>query len=49
MSQSPLFWIDAQLPPALAEWIVEAGGQAAHVEDLGMLRAPDPETFPTIR
>lgn len=45
----PWFWIDAQLPPALAEWIKAAGGRAAHVDELGMLRAPDPEIFTAAR
>jgi predicted nuclease of predicted toxin-antitoxin system len=35
------FLIDAQLPPALAQWIVAAGHEAQHVADFGMSRAPD--------
>jgi len=39
-------WIDAQLPPALAVWLREEHGVSAlHVEDLGLLRAPDSEIF----
>ena len=46
---SPLFWIDAQLPPALATWINGAGGQAIHLLDLDLLRAGDPEIFTKAR
>ena len=39
-------WIDAQLPPRLAIWLrTEYGVNAVHVEELGLLRAPDPEIF----
>ncbi len=43
------YWIDAQLPPAFAEWINAAGGRAVHVADIGLLRAPDPEIFAKAR
>ena len=33
--------IDAQLPPALARWLREAGHEAEHVEDLGLREADD--------
>jgi predicted nuclease of predicted toxin-antitoxin system len=36
-----LFLVDAQLPPALAEASRQAGYQAIHVIDLGMLDATD--------
>ena len=36
------FLIDAQLPPALARWIVERGHEASHVFDLGLHEADDP-------
>lgn len=45
----PWYWIDAQLPPALAAWIGAAGGRATDVDELGMLRAPDPEIFTAAR
>jgi predicted nuclease of predicted toxin-antitoxin system len=35
------FLVDAQLPPALAGWIREAGHEAAHVEDAGLREAED--------
>lgn len=36
------FLVDAQLPPALARWIVSQGHQATHVFDLGFHTADDP-------
>ena len=36
-----LFLVDAQLPPALAEALRQAGLEAMHVVDLGMLAATD--------
>jgi len=35
------FLIDAQLPPALARWLQDAGYQAEHVGDLGLREAND--------
>ena len=35
------FLIDAQLPPALARWLREAGHEASHVEDDGLRDAED--------
>lgn len=35
------FLIDAQLPPALARWLVAAGHEAEHVADRGMQAASD--------
>ncbi len=35
------FLVDAQLPPALARWLVAAGHQAEHVVDRGMQAASD--------
>lgn len=35
------FLIDAQLPPSLAEALRQAGYQAIHVADLGLLTATD--------
>jgi len=35
------FIIDAQLPPALAHWLNEAGHDAKHVEDVGLREADD--------
>jgi predicted nuclease of predicted toxin-antitoxin system len=36
-----LFLIDAQLPPLLAEALRNAGSEAVHVADLGLLTATD--------
>jgi predicted nuclease of predicted toxin-antitoxin system len=35
------FLVDAQLPPALARWLVGAGHDARHVEDVGLREAED--------
>ena len=35
------FIVDAQLPPALALWLVEAGHEATHVEEVGLREAED--------
>lgn len=35
------FLVDAQLPPTLASWLREAGYDAEHVEDVGLLHASD--------
>jgi predicted nuclease of predicted toxin-antitoxin system len=35
------FIVDAQLPPALARWLVEAGHEAWHVEEIGLRDAED--------
>ncbi len=35
------FLVDAQLPPALAGWLKEAGHEAGHVEDVGLRAAED--------
>ena len=35
------FLVDAQLPPALARWLAEAGHTAEHVADSGMESAED--------
>lgn len=35
------FLVDAQLPPALACWLREAGHEAGHVEDVGLREAND--------
>jgi len=43
-------WIDAQLSPALAEWIGEALGiEAAAVRDLGLAEADDRDIFDAAR
>jgi predicted nuclease of predicted toxin-antitoxin system len=36
------FLVDAQLPPALARWLVARGHKADHVLDLGLLESGDP-------
>ena len=35
------FLVDAQLPPALARWLVEQGHEAEHVHDMGLAGASD--------
>jgi predicted nuclease of predicted toxin-antitoxin system len=35
------FLVDAQLPPALARWLVEQGHEASHLVDHGLLESPD--------
>jgi len=35
------FLVDAQLPPALARWLCEAGHEARHVDDEGLREAED--------
>ncbi len=35
------FLVDAQLPPALARWLVAQGHEADHVADLGLGGASD--------
>ncbi len=40
-----LFLIDAQLPPSLAEALRQAGCQAVHVIDLGLLAATDQQIW----
>ena len=39
------FLVDAQLPPALARWLVAAGHQAEHVCDIGLAAAKDEEIW----
>jgi len=39
------FLVDAQLPPALAHWLREAGHEATHVEDAGLRDAEDGEIW----
>jgi predicted nuclease of predicted toxin-antitoxin system len=39
------FLVDAQLPPALAQWLREAGYVAQHVEDVGLREADDGEIW----
>ena len=35
------FLVDAQLPPALAAWLEQAGHDASHVRDIGLREAED--------
>jgi len=44
-------WLDAQLPPLLAEWINQQGFgvQASAVRELGLRDATDPEIFQAAR
>ena len=39
------FLVDANLPPALAQWLVSEGHEARHVADLGMQAAADREIW----
>ena len=39
------FLIDAQLPPALARFLTDAGHQAEHLEDVGLHHAKDNEVW----
>jgi predicted nuclease of predicted toxin-antitoxin system len=39
------FLVDAQLPPALARWLVERGHEAGHVIDFNLQSAPDREIW----
>lgn len=39
------FLVDAQLPPRLAEWLVDQGHTALHVAELGLLAATDREIW----
>ena len=40
-----LFLVDAQLPPSLAEALRQAGCQAVHLVDLGLLAATDEQIW----
>jgi predicted nuclease of predicted toxin-antitoxin system len=45
-----IIWIDAQLPPTLAAWIVETFGvNALSLRDLGLRDAKDTEIFEAAR
>jgi predicted nuclease of predicted toxin-antitoxin system len=48
-STSRVIWIDAQLPPALAQWLQSDRTHARHVEELGLHRARDTEIFEAAR
>lgn len=39
------FLVDAQLPPALARWLVSRGHVAQHVQDAGLTHAQDAEIW----
>jgi predicted nuclease of predicted toxin-antitoxin system len=44
------FWIDAQLPPLLAEWLSEVFGQeSSTLEPLGLRRGSDDAIFRALR
>ena len=45
-----IIWLDAQLPPTAADWILATFGIEAHaVRDLGLRDAKDPPIFQTAR
>ena len=47
---TPQVWVDARLPPSLAQWFrTERSIDALHVEDLGLHRARDLEIFSAAR
>jgi predicted nuclease of predicted toxin-antitoxin system len=49
-NESSPIWVDAQLPPVLARWLRDLGeNRSAHVADLGLLSAQDPEIFEKAR
>jgi len=39
------FLVDAQLPPALAQWISARGHPATHVFDIALVKAPDADVW----
>ena len=43
------FLVDANLPPALAQWLASEGHEAQHVVDLGMQAAADQEIWQRAR
>lgn len=43
------FLIDANLPPALAEWLTSDGHEAHHISELGMERMRDREIWTRAR
>ena len=43
------FLVDANLPPALAQWLASEGHEAQHVADLGMAAMPDREIWKRAR
>ncbi len=43
------FLIDANLPPALAQWLASEGHEAHHVSDLGLEAMPDREIWTRAR
>lgn len=45
MPAERVYWIDAQLPLALARWICARGVVARHVMELDLLETPDHEIF----
>jgi len=43
------FLVDANLPPALAQWLASEGHEAHHVSDLGLEAMPDREIWTRAR
>jgi predicted nuclease of predicted toxin-antitoxin system len=43
------FLVDANLPPALAQWLASEGHEAQHVADLGMAAMPDRDIWQRAR
>lgn len=39
------FLVDAQLPPLLAQWLIDHGHEASHVVDRGLASAEDQEIW----
>lgn len=50
MAEGVKIWIDAQLSPALAQWLVgRFGVEAVHVSELNLVNASDPAIFDLAR
>ena len=43
------FLVDANLPPALAQWLASEGHEAHHVSDMGLEAMPDREIWQRAR
>ncbi|QWF70097.1 DUF5615 family PIN-like protein [Methylomonas paludis] len=44
-----IFWIDAQLPPRLANWLIQTFNEAYALRDLNLRDAEDEQIFHTAR
>jgi predicted nuclease of predicted toxin-antitoxin system len=49
-SDPPIVWVDAQVSPAVAEWMsAQFGVHATHLRDLALREADDPSVFAAAR